>query len=132
MKKLIILLTLACSVHAGTNKFFDALGKVESSNNPRAVGDKGKSIGIYQIQLNCWKDAIQYDKTLGGTYQDCYKPAYARKVAIAYFRRYEPKSLAAGDYEALARVWNGGPKWRSKKSKTDKYWNKIKKIIDLP
>jgi hypothetical protein len=38
------------------NRFLDALATVESNNNPNAIGDNGKSLGAYQIQLAVWQD----------------------------------------------------------------------------
>jgi len=104
-------------------RLLDALRQVESHGNDRAVGDNGKAIGPYQIWYSYWKDAVEFDKTLGGSYEDCYKPDYARRVVIAYLSRYAPKNAS---YEQLARIHNGGPKG-DKNNKTMKYWNKIKK-----
>jgi hypothetical protein len=104
-------------------RLLDALRQVESHGNDRAVGDNGKAIGPYQIWYSYWKDAVEFDKTLGGSYEDCYKPDYARRVVIAYLSRYAPKNAS---YEQLARIHNGGPKG-DKNNKTVKYWNKIKK-----
>jgi hypothetical protein len=104
-------------------RLLDALRQVESHGNDRAVGDNGKAIGPYQIWYSYWKDAVEFDKTLGGSYEDCYKPDYARRVVIAYLSHYAPKNAS---YEQLARIHNGGPKG-DKNNKTVKYWNKIKK-----
>jgi Destabilase len=106
-------------------RLLDALRQVESHGNDRAVGDNGKAIGPYQIWYSYWKDAVEFDKTLGGSYEDCYKPDYARRVVIAYLSRYAPKNAS---YEQLARIHNGGPKG-DKNNKTIKYWNKVKKEL---
>jgi hypothetical protein len=106
-------------------RLLDALRQVESHGNDRAVGDNGKAIGPYQIWHSYWKDAVEFDKTLGGSYEDCYKPDYARRVVIAYLSRYAPKNAS---YEQLARIHNGGPKG-DKNNKTIKYWNKVKKEL---
>jgi hypothetical protein len=107
-----------------------AIGQVESGHNDAAVGDGGDSFGRFQIQWACWKDATDFDKTIGGTYKDVHDPVYAEKVMRAYWRRYEPKAYATGDYEALSRLWNSGPAWAKKKHKTDAYWAKVKRELD--
>lgn len=105
-----------------TPDLLNAIRQVESGGNDNAVGDKGKAIGPYQIHRVYWQDAVEYDKTLGGTYADCYDPTYARRVVIAYLSRYAPKNATAED---LARIHNGGPRGH-KKTATVKYWNKVK------
>ena len=108
-----------------TPDLLNAIRQVESGGNDNAIGDGGKAIGPYQIHRVYWEDAVEYDKSLGGTYQDCHDPDYARRVVIAYLTRYAPKNATAED---LARVHNGGPKGY-KKSGTTKYWNKVKKEL---
>lgn len=106
-----------------------AIQTVESGNAINegfdVVADSGKSIGPFCISEAYWKDAVAHDKTLGGTYQDCRKTAYARKVVLAYWDRYAPNG--ASD-ETLARLHNGGPKGHKKKA-TLSYWNKVKKYL---
>ena len=114
-----------------------ALATVESSNNPNAVGDKGKAIGIYQIHWAYWKDATDHDKSIGGSYRDCFDPVYAERIVRAYLARYAPKGATL---EQLARIHNGGggilKKQHSTKEKDKKawanttaYWNKVKKEL---
>lgn len=106
--------------------FFRALGKIESDNNVLAIGDNKKAIGIYQIHYNYWLDATTFDKTIDGTYQDCFKKEYSKRVVSAYLKRYCPN----GDVQQLARTHNGGPSWRKKYHLTNKYWEKFKKALD--
>lgn len=125
---LVILLSSCSSVSFSSppsDALLNAISKVESNNNPNAVGDNGKAIGIYQIHLSYWKDAIEHDPSIGGSYEDCKNPEYARKIVIAYMDRYAPKN--ASD-ETLARIHNGGP-MGYKKASTKKYWNKVKKEL---
>lgn len=103
------------------------LAHVESNGNPKAVGDGGKAIGIYQIHESYWQDATQYDKTIGGKYQDCFDSVYAERIVRAYFRRYAPKNATI---EQLARLHNGGCNILKKQNtkaweNTTKYWQKI-------
>ena len=109
---------------ANLDPFFAALGKVESSNNSKAVNKKEIALGIYQIRPAYFKDA-----NLKGSHSQVFDPAFARRVCEAYFKRYEPEAYAKGDFETLARCHNGGNSFRRHKQKTDKYWQKIKKNL---
>lgn len=123
-----LLLTLtSCTPMHTERQFFDAIRRVETSGMPdngrNAIGDKGKSIGPYQIQRAYWLDARMPD----GKYGDCLADhVYSERTMRAYFQRYAPKALAAGDWETLARVHNGGPKGHTKKA-TLGYWAKVQK-----
>jgi nicotinic acid phosphoribosyltransferase len=116
-------------------RLFD--GARQDSGDPKAIGDRGDAIGLYQIHRSYWTDAVNYDKTLGGTYKDCFDPDYARRVVCAYLHRYGSNN---SDIEQLARIHNGGcnilKKQHSQKksevkawNNTTKYWNKIKKEL---
>ena len=109
------------------DKLLNAIEMVESGGRGEATpdGDNGRAIGIFQIHEVYWKDAVAHDKTLGGTYQDCRKAAYARRVVLAYWDRYAPQDAS---YEVLARIHNGGPKGYKKKA-TLSYWKKVQKHL---
>lgn len=108
-----------------TRKFLSAIRQVESSGNDSAVGDNGNAIGPYQIWNCYWQDAVGFDKTIGGRYEDCFKKDYADRVVVAYLNRYAPKSAS---WETLARIHNGGP-MGYKNAKTVKYWEKVKREL---
>jgi hypothetical protein len=40
--------------------FLPRLAAIESSGNPNAVGDKGKSLGMYQISKEAWRDGTDW------------------------------------------------------------------------
>ena len=127
MLKLLIYLLFTAEIQAANlDQFLNALGEVESGNNASATGDGGKAVGVFQIHEVYWKDAIQFDKSIGGKYTDCFKPDYSRKIVLAYFRRYAINELNNNNWEALARLHNSGPNWKKKKEKTNKYWAKIR------
>lgn len=114
-------------IDADTRKFLDAIRRVETGGLPNAgkgaVGDKGASIGPYQIQKGYWSDA----RMKSGKYEDCSAShAYSEQTMLAYFARYAPKALESKDWQTLARVHNGGPKGHTKKA-TLGYWAKVKK-----
>jgi soluble lytic murein transglycosylase-like protein len=123
--KYLFSLFIVCSINAANiDTFFNALGKVESSNNPRAINKKEYALGIYQIRPAYFKDS----KVIG-KHESVYDTAIAKKVCLAYFAKYEPQALKNNDFETLARLHNGGCGWRKNKSNTDKYWNNIKKNL---
>lgn len=110
--------------------FLDALASVESNRNDRAVGDRGKALGRYQIHKVYWQDATEHDRSIGGSYENVTDPDYATKVVLAYFNRYGKDLVAASDWESLARMHNGGPAiFRKKGTKawenTSSYWCKV-------
>ena len=115
------------AIDKDTRRFLDAIRRVETGGLPNAganaVGDKGASIGPYQIQRAYHADARM--KT--GKYEDCSTShSYSEQTMLAYFARYAPKALESKDWETLARVHNGGPKGHTKKA-TLGYWAKVQK-----
>ncbi len=132
--KLLAILLLASPCFAGERemrRFIDAVRRVETGGLPAAgvgaVGDKGASIGPYQIQRGYWLDS-----RVAGEYRSCLTDAaYSERVMRAYWARYCPRALAAEDWETLARIHNGGPKG-AKKSATVKYWERVKKELARP
>lgn len=126
MRNILASLLLSISANgADLNDFFRALGKVESSGNIRAVNKKENALGIYQIRKAYWIDA-----GIKGKHEDVFDPNVAKKVCIAYFRRYEPKALKNGNWETLARCHNMGVGWRRNRAATDVYWQKVQKYLD--
>ena len=113
----------------GWDDFLHAIGTVESNHDDSAVGDGGASIGRYQIQRAYWIDATQYDKTIGGKYEDVRDPAYAERVIKAYMRRYARQAYQDGDWQTMARIHNGGPRGHRKQA-TLPYWNKVKAELE--
>lgn len=108
------------------DQLLDAMYTVESNRGLILVGDGGKAIGPYQIWKAYWQDAVEFDKSIGGEYQDCMKKAYAEKIVRAYWKRYAPKGATI---EQLARIHNGGGPRGHLNPNTIKYWNKIKKEL---
>lgn len=105
------------SVH----RILDAIRQVESSGNPNPPdGDNLHAIGPYQIHREYWLDA----RMPSGTYQDCRREDYARRVVTAYLARYAP----GGSAERLARVHNGGPAGYLN-PQTAGYWRKVSKEL---
>jgi hypothetical protein len=115
------------------NDFLNILGILESNNNDYAVGDKGKSIGRFQIQRKCFEDACKFNKSINFSYESLTNKANSEIIVITYLSHYEKTAWKNNDYEKLAKCWNGGPNWRKKKLKAkdnlDKYWEKFKRYM---
>jgi soluble lytic murein transglycosylase-like protein len=124
MKTMFALLFAISASAANLDPFFAALGKVESSGNPKAVNKKENALGIYQI-----RPAYFQDSKVKGNHSQVFDPVFARQVCEAYFKRYAPEAYAKGDFESLARLHNSGPAFAKRKSLTDSYWSKIKKNL---
>ena len=117
-------LLVLCDVTRGADlrPLFDAIRQVETGNmrNPAAaVGDQGRSIGPYQIQRAYWKDS-----GVPGRYEQVRERAYAERVMVGYWKRYQPDALKRGDFETLARAHNGGGHFSRRL--TDGYWRKVR------
>jgi len=104
-------------VGPGGRSLFDAIRLVESGGDDRAVGDGGRSRGPYQCGRAAWADGggnpVDYDRLV-------WDRAACEAVMIGYWRRY-----GATTDEARARLWNGGPNWRTKPA-TAEYWRRVK------
>ena len=124
MKYIFSFFVVLCVNAANMDSFLNALAKVESSNNPKAINKKENALGIYQI-----RPAYFQDSKVKGNHSQVFDPVFARRVCEAYFKKYEKKAFDNGDFETLARCHNGGCGWRKNKSATDKYWQKIKKTL---
>ena len=122
---LVVLFFASDRAHGQSDRLLDAIEQVESGGRTNVVGDNGKAIGPFQIHRVYWKDAVEHDPSIGGSYSDCRDPQYARKVVRAYMARYAPKG--ASD-EVLARIHNGGPKGH-RKDATVKYWVKVRRRL---
>tara|TARA_R110000744_G_scaffold129301_1_gene236678 strand:- start:978 stop:1493 length:516 start_codon:yes stop_codon:yes gene_type:complete len=111
----------------------DALIQVESNGNDEAVGDNGNAIGCLQIWKIYWTDATEFSG-IGGSYKDCYKREYAKKIVNAYMKRYAKEAWTNPtkfNAEKCARIHNGGPRGYKKKA-TLKYWEKVKRVLSSP
>ena len=123
---------MICSMILGvaigtTSPLLDAICQVESNCNSTAVGDNGNAIGAYQIWYDYWYDAVEYDSSIGGKYEDCYDNEYSEKIINAYWKRYANEKRLGRKVtdEDRARIHNGGPNGYKKKA-TVEYWDNVK------
>ena len=113
-------------------KLLPILCIIESGNNPLAVGDNGKAVGILQIH-KCVVDDVNRVYGTNFTYADRtyeYASKYMATLYLAYWgRRYMILTGKEPDEEVLSKLWNGGPTGYDRDS-TNKYWEKVKKELN--
>lgn len=110
-------------------EFIHAINQAETSGRTGAIyGDNHMALGGFQIHRECWKDAVEFDKSIGGKYEDCANYNYSVKILTAYLNRYAQRAVLTRDYKTLARIWNGGPHGNNN-PETLKYWNKVKRFL---
>lgn len=126
MKRLALLLALAATAHAAPpESFWRALHLVETSGRQGPIlGDNGRSLGPLQISR-----AYFIDSRVTGTYEQVVDLGFARKVVSAYLQRYAPQAWAAGDWQTLCRIHNGGLTGHRKAS-TMPYLRKMQKEME--
>ncbi len=128
-----ILLSLLCLVTVAPTltPVERAVWHVETSGRTGPiVGDGGAALGPLQIHRGCWQDAVQYDPSIGGKYEDVADIGYAIKIFRAYTARYATaKRLGRTPTDIdRARIWNGGPNGYKKKA-TLGYAEKVRRYL---
>ena len=123
-------LSVLCLTMGTSDVLLNAICEVESNCVSTAVGDNGEAIGAYQIWECYWKDAVQFDSSIGGVYEDCYDKKYAEKIVKAYMKRYATKKRIGRKVtdEDRARIHNGGPNGYKIKA-TEGYWKNVKEKL---
>jgi hypothetical protein len=130
MKLLSILLLSATVAQAQvTDLFLNAVERVESRGNTRAVGDQGRALGSLQI----WASVVADVNRIAGTnyrHVDAFDRVKARRICRIYLNHYaSPKRLGrTASLQDYARIWNGGPSGH-KKAATLGYWAKVQKEL---
>lgn len=111
-----------------------AIHMVESGGKLKSpLGDGGRARGPYQIHYNYWFDAVSYDRSIGGKYEDVDSKEYSERIIRSYMRRYAPKGATNKD---IAMIHNGGCNILKKVGSTAysnavRYWDKVKKHIKI-
>jgi len=98
------------------------LAAVESSNNPSAIGDNSRAVGILQI----WPIMVKDVNRISGkayTLQDRYSKVKSYEMATIYLKHYGKPNV-----EYLARLWAGGPD-ANRQAGTRKYWVRVEQEI---
>lgn len=112
MKNLLIISILVLfSNSAFASIDLDRISAIESSNNPDAIGDYGRSVGLYQISQGLLDDFNKRHKT-DFYHVEMRSPDLAERVASWAFQTYFPATLKAMGKsvttERLIVCWNAG------------------------
>lgn len=127
-------LLFSTTAHAKGNndnleKVLDAIIQVESKGNPKAYNKAGNCVGILQItpvlvrQCNIILKRKKSKKRY--TYDDRWNVEKSKEMFYIIQNEYNPSH----NIEKAARLWNGGINYKRNPSKTNRYWQKVKKNL---
>ena len=106
------------------NYVIDAIAKVESGGNAKAVGS-GNAVGLLQITPVCVRQCNIILERKGGkkryTMNDRYNAEKSKEMFIIYQNEYNKEC----NIEKAIRLWNGGPKYKI--TSTNAYYRKVMK-----
>lgn len=127
---IVTLFVTACIAQVPT-KLLDAIATAESSNRATAVGDGGKSVGMYQIG-KLYVDDVNNIYGTSYKYTDRLNPVISREITAKYLAHYGKvytrRTGKKPTVEVYARIHNGGPNGYKKKA-TIKYWRKVRNVL---
>jgi hypothetical protein len=107
----------------------NAIAFVESGYDTTAIGDF-QDYGLLQITPIMVKEINrilrQKGDTLRYTLDDRRSPIKSIEMYYIYHGYYNNEHP-----EEIARSWNSGPKWESKKHLTDQYWEKVQDALEV-
>lgn len=108
------------------NLLIPILMVVESGNDPNAVGDNGRAVGVLQIHPEVVEDVNRiYKKTY--TLEDRLNVEKSQEICRLYLEFYS-RYFKYPSAKTMACIWNGGP-MGPKKESTQKYWFKVRLAI---
>jgi len=112
----------------------DALINVESRGNDSAIGDRhlvgNEAVGALQIRPIMVREVNRILKLQKSDTRFKLKDRYDRQKTIEMFLIWKNHHHPDGDFEKIARNWNGGPKG-FKKNRTVGYWVKVQQELDI-
>lgn len=112
----------------------EALIKVESRGNDSAIGDRhlvgNEAVGALQIRPIMVREVNRILKIQKSDIRFKLKDRFDRQKTIEMFMVWKNYHHPDGDFEKIARNWNGGPKGY-KKSRTERYWAKVQQELDI-
>ena len=98
-------------------KIWNAITKIESSNNPYAINVKEQAFGIGQIRLNRLDDYNhRFNKKV--SQMSLFDVETSRIIFLSYVSKYDPN-----DIKGICREWNG-------KSSKNKYYAKVQQELN--
>lgn len=112
----------------------EALIQVESRGHDSAIGDKhlvgNEAVGALQIRPIMLREVNRILKIKKVDKRYKLKDRFNREKTIEMFLIWKNYHHPNSDFEKIARNWNGGPNG-FKKSRTEKYWVKVQKELDI-
>ena len=130
MRKYFILLFLTfysinsfSNTNADWSNVIDALIKVESNGDEKAVSKNKMFVGILQISEILVDDCNRIIGEKKYTY-DC---RYNKEKSIEMFYIIQNYYNPSKDLTFAIRMWKGGPKWKTNSIPTKEYYNKVMK-----
>ena len=115
------------------DNLIQALIQVESRGIEDIKGDlhlkEGPSVGVLQIRPVMVREVNRILKILKISKKFKMKDRYDREKSIEMFVIWRDFHHPDGDFETIARNWNGGPRGYLK-PKTVKYWMKVQKELN--
>jgi len=110
------------------NPLISAMILVESGGNDSAYCKSEEAVGCLQIRPIMLRECNRILKLKKSSKRYTLVDRWDRVKSIEIFHIVNQHHNKIGTYEAIARSWNGGPKW-AKKSNTKRYWRKVKRQI---
>lgn len=120
------------SVTDSVQDLLNALIFVESRGIENAVGDKHlerPSVGVLQIRPIMVAEINRILRKQRVEKRFKLKDRFSREKSIEMFMVWKNYHHKDSNFEAIARSWNGGPRWRKIK-RTEKYWSKVEKQLN--
>ncbi len=141
MYKFTLILSLICSTHNFSQEIENCylrgivknLKELETNNNPKAIGDKGRAYGVLQIHKICVKDV---NKVYGTSFshKDAFIPHKAENIALLYLKQgvrlFKRKYNKLPTDEEIIRMYNGSIYNGYKKRATKRYYKKYLSIVN--
>lgn len=116
---------------AASPSLLDAIERVESGCNPKAIGDNGDAVGSFQLHTEVIDDVNRICKK-SFKYTDRKDRKKSREIASLYIdywaKHYTKKTGKDATDEVRAKIFNGGPNGYKNKN-TEKYWNEVRKEL---
>jgi len=100
----------------------EAISKVESEGNPKAVSKCGRYVGYLQISKILVRECNRILGYQEFTYDDRYDKQRSIEMFITYQERFNPE----GNIEKAIRLWNSGDlNCMNRKASTNGYYNRV-------
>ena len=113
MKTIVLLILSIATARADiTESYLDKVAMIESSNNPKAIGDDGKARGAFQIHKAAWQEAQKKNPSIGDYESGSFNTQSSRLAAKTYLTilsaRFEKRTGRKPSDAELYAVWNCG------------------------